>query len=104
MVSVIRGDDAFDSSSVGSSTDYGAVGTYAYGRPLSSTAYVAGNTAAGFNPIAAVNFNYVPSYHTSSGTYSVYSSSNTLGGTWRAMGASPNLSGRYPSTVWVRIS
>ncbi len=88
------------------STTYGEVGTYAWGRPLNNTTYAAGDTASGFNPIAMADVNYYVSYYSvSSGTFGIYNSSNTLSGTWRAMGSTTTVGSNLSSTtLWVRIS
>ncbi|MGJ8660396.1 MAG: hypothetical protein ACSHXL_00025 [Bacteroidota bacterium] len=85
-------------------TSYGAVGTYAWGRPLNATAYVAGDTASGFNPVAMASYNYYASYYSSSGAFGNYNSSNTLSGTWRAMGTTTSIGELASTTLWVRIS
>jgi len=99
MASVIRGDDNFDSSSVGPSTTLGAVGTYAFVHRGSSN--LPGTTVAGSllqyaNTADANNWGgcgVVPS------------------GTWRLMGSTGYFGGAYTTTdpsfrmtVAVRIS
>lgn len=112
MVSVIRGDDNFDSA-IGGSTTYGDVGTYIFGRRLGSTAdqaqFIAGNTIAGstLRP-AAISSNSADTalrYNTASGSmYNGSTSSSALTGTWRTMGESSSVENENPVTVFVRIS
>ena len=89
MVSVIRGDDDFDSATVGSTTA-GAVGTYMYARYSTVTTYQPSDTTAGSNLLPS-------SCNGDNG--STYS----MSGTWRAMGAGYNSSAQNASS-WVRIS
>ena len=104
MASVIRGDDNFDSSSVGPSTDLGAVGTYAFVGLYSSVAHAVGNTVAG-----STLFHwqiYSSSNISAGGTFSIAgnSQSASLSGTWRWLG-SGNLTGtRSRMALAVRIS
>lgn len=90
MASVIRGDDNFDSSDVGPSTTYNAVGTYTMARTASSGTYgrVPARTRAGsgLHPCDCLRD---------------FNSSYTLAGTWRLMGYT-----HYDNrgAVYVRIS
>ena len=115
MVSVIRGDDNFDSSSVGPSTTYGDVGTYVFGRRAGSTAdqvqFVAGTTYAGSTLYpAGISSNSADAnlrFNTASGSlYGGEATSSALSGTWRAMGTTRagNSFRENPVTVFVRIS
>ena len=103
MVSVIRGDDNFDSGEVGS-TDLGAVGTYAYlintGANLAVTP---GNTTAG----SVLRYSAQSSNsNTSASGYSVgHTYSSGPSGTWRAMGGRTQTGTyTYAATLYVRIS
>jgi len=93
MASVIRGNDNFDSSSVGPSTDLGAVGTYAvlgrYGGFNAGSLYSSGLTYSGWHVHVAE-------------VYSQYAS-GTPSGTWRAMGQEFRTD-RQTLTVAVRVS
>ena len=79
MVSVIRGDDDFDTSSVGTSTDYGAVGTYGLFYRASAGQNAPATTTAGSNLVPANTY-------THSTTWGGYSGSGSPSGTWRLMG------------------
>ena len=106
MASVIRGDDNFDSSSVGPGTTAGAVGTYAYlWRDNAGT--VLGSTHSGSTLFYAVTNDD----NTTGAGANVYKgtgiirSSISPSGTWQAMGSA----GTYPAThgqatLYVRIS
>ena len=101
MPSVIRGNDNFDSATVGSPTA-GAVGTYAFLRTASgSTAGVtAGSTYSGsaLRYYASVDSGFNTNLY-------IYNTGSTPSGTWRAMGTGSD--SRYNhtvSTVFVRIS
>ena len=91
---------------VGSSTDFGAVGTYTWGRPKNTAGYDGGETVSGITP---VSYNTVSTlgYYTggSNGTFAYAEASSTLGGTWRAMGNIFSNGGIYNLFgLWVRIS
>mgnify|MGYP003666671124 CR=1 FL=1 len=93
MVSVIRGNDNFDSATVGSTT-LGAVGTYAQMQNQSGTASIpAGSTVAG----SGLRFSNI--------NYSV-TGTPASSGTWRVMGrfASSGTGSLNGITVCVRIS
>ena len=113
MASVIRGDDNFDSASVGPSTDYGAVGTYilAYYNKTSSSATVsAGDTMAGsvIYPMSQLSTGAPGTGSYGYGTQFSYAhrTSSALSGTWRVMGPNVTLASntRDTMTVMVRIS
>ena len=103
MASVIRGDDNFDSSSVGPSTAVGAVGTYALMRDISNPGNVTpGTTRAGSG------LYYANTYH---GGTNWGSGTTSAAGTWRIMGHSGIYNGTGSNTgvntavsVYVRIS
>ena len=86
MASVIRGNDNFDSGSVGSTT-LADVGTYAFCRTSSNLGVNAGATTSGSNLI----------YSDRNGN----SSGGPSGGTWRIMGHGGNT---IFENVWVRVS
>jgi hypothetical protein len=118
MASVIRGDDNFDSS-VGGSTTAGAVGTYIWASPVSSSTadpqFVLGTTYAGTGLYPA-GFASNNASTTTAGTTKYVAgnaigigdtSSAALSGTWRAMGTTPPVSSAYdemPTCLFVRIS
>lgn len=113
MASVIRGDDNFDSSSVGPSTSYGAVGTYIFGYydKVSHSATVnAGDTMAGsvIYPSSLLSTGDALSGSYGYGTAPNYThrTASAVSGTWRVMG--PNITvasnTRDTCTVMVRIS
>ena len=104
MVSVIRGDDNFDSSSFAPSTTYDAVGTYALLWASTNAQRLPGSTLAGSSLYPANTL-------TGTNTSGDYTVAGSVSGTWRLMGQT----GYYQSTialsrrdtmvsVWVRIS
>ena len=106
MVSVIRGDDDFDTSSVGTSTDYGAVGTYGLFYRASAGQNAPATTTAGSTLLPANTWTNTTNPNSGS-----YSGSGSPSGTWRLMGET----GYYNNTlalsrsdmytsVYVRIS
>jgi len=106
MVSVIRGDDDFDTSSVGTSTDYGAVGTYGFFYRENAGQKAPATTTAGSSLLPANTWDYSTAGYSGS-----YSGSGSPSGTWRLMGET----GYYNNTlalsrsdmytsVYVRIS
>ena len=106
MPSVIRGDDNFDSSSVGPSTDYGEVGTYSLlHRTTGSSTINKGSTYAGSGlRILPMQFPYLTgrtSIQTTNGR-----DTSTISGTWRAMTdcETTDNSSWYPAALFVRIS
>ena len=107
MVSVIRGDDDFDSSSVVvPSTTYGAVGTYGLFYRASAGQNAPATTTAGSTLLPATT------WHFSSGANSgSYSGSGSPSGTWRLMGETGYYNGTLAlsrndmyTSVYVRIS
>ena len=118
MVSVIRGNDNFDSA-VGGSTTYGAVGTYVMAYGALSAGYSAGDTVAGSTLSRVVvgagydrgGYNM---YNASSGSFSNVALSLTspdtttslgLSGTWRAMtNGGLGRTGYYQGHLWLRVS
>tara|TARA_R110002096_G_scaffold76147_2_gene180237 strand:+ start:24 stop:377 length:354 start_codon:yes stop_codon:yes gene_type:complete len=117
MVSVIRGDDNFDSAIVGSTTA-GAVGTYVWATSAASNTqapqFIFGNTFAGTGLFPAG----LASLSAATATNGMkYSSGNAIGvldtgvsalsGTWRCMAQTPPLSSNHdeqPLALFVRIS
>jgi hypothetical protein len=106
MVSVIRGDDDFDTSSVGPSTDYGAVGTYGLFYRASAGQNAPATTTAGSTLLPANTWDWA-----SSGYSGSYSGSGSPSGTWRLMGETGYYNGTTALTrsdmstsVYVRIS
>ena len=106
MVSVIRGNDNFDSSSVGPSTTAGAVGTYAYLVNTGiDTSISQGTSIAGSSLRYSGHSN--DSLTTSTDNWSV---SHTAGGanpsgTWQSMGSRGSSVGRnYFQTLYVRVA
>ncbi len=106
MASVIRGDDNFDSATVGS-TAYGAVGTYVWGY-FSGTGITEGSTKAGSSITPAGDFYYLTSLAGDAGNASFLHTQggSALSGTWRAMGRTMNSSTSTFTrfTLFVRIS
>ena len=84
----------------GASTTAGAVGTYIYGRPQSTTDYSFGDTASGVMPVSEVN-NINPYYYTSWLNAHVGAAQS---GTWRCMSEAYGLGGYGRPALWVRIS
>lgn len=90
MASVIRGSDNFDSSNVGPSTTYNAVGTYGIYGLYANTTYDGGTTVSGssfrmYNGTYRTSTNYGvwgEHGHNNSGTFSTNAG---LGGTYRIM-------------------
>ena len=95
MVSVIRGNDDFDSSG-GVSTTYNDVGTYWHGGSDASATNLPGTT------IAASNLIYGGGQYPA-GSYNISGTAYALSGTWRLMGGNPSNSVYY-SALWVRVS
>lgn len=99
MASTIRGDDNFDTGTTGANAGAGDVGSYAWlGKPTTGT-FTAGTTYAGSD------LKYAGSLSTN--TYNDNTAMHIGGavpsGTWRAMGSATN-TGRYPATLFLRIS
>lgn len=91
MVSVIRGNDNFDSANTGGSTNYGDVGTHCNGVRYSSTQHSKGDTVAGssLGLYEMVTGDNVPNSSNVGINISGTSVSNTsLSGTWRWLSAS----------------
>jgi hypothetical protein len=109
MVSVIRGDDNFDSGTVGSTT-YGDVGTYVIANRGSNTATIptAGATYAGSGLYATGFQSFVYAQGGNANAAAAGLNTSAIGaGTWRAMGRVPNTGVQtyfYPATLFVRIS
>lgn len=100
MVSVIRGDDNFDSSSVGPSTTAGDVGTYVLAQG-NNTAF--GTTLAGSSLRPAAFRSSGAAGNSSYSSYYFGMNDGTLTGTWRRMGGRNTAYGSN-ITLWVRIS
>ena len=96
MASVIRGNDNFDSSSVGTSTSYGAVGTYLFAIITSS----ANLTTTG----ATTNQTVSGADIKPSGTHNNDTLGTSPSGTWRLMGSIYYDISGFRNTIWVRIS
>jgi hypothetical protein len=108
MVSVIRGSDNFDSGASGST--FGAVGTYIWGRPASTSAITIGSTSSGLYAITSDGNN-----NNSDGKMAAYQSSSwvrsnaqtSMSGTWRHMGgagAHVDVPNNGLPGIWIRIS
>ena len=96
MASVIRGNDNFDSSDTGGSTDYGAVGTYLFAVITSS---------ANLTTTAATTNETVPGADLMpSGTHNNATLGTSPSGTWRLMGSIYYSISGFRVTIWVRIS
>lgn len=110
MASVIRGNDNFDSGSVGSTT-YGDVGTYGIYSILPGT-YVgvaAGGTTSSSNLRNYVGQGYLGTPLNKSGSNGSDYISTGLSGTWRNMAGplgvhSSDASSFMVGSIWVRIS
>ncbi len=104
MASVIRGDDNFDSATVGSTTA-GDVGTYAFLREngTNKTQVTFGNTLAGSSlyPASLNNSQSGGPYWGITGLPTA-----SVSGTWRCMGFydATATSNDNPVTLWIRIS
>ena len=125
-VSTVQTVKTYMTAGVGTSTTYGAVGTYIFGRRAYSNAdaaaWVAGATSAGSGIFPAglsgeetdtpnAEPQGRPQYNTSGSNGDVIvgdesSASNALSGTWRAMGSSNLANGKrkQPVTVLVRTA
>ena len=102
MASVIRGNDNFDSGSVGPSTTAGAVGTYAWlARNGNAAGIVAGDTLAGSSLVFA-SVDSVSSYSYS--TVLSATSATSPSGTWRIMGTTHGSGQSTKGCLFVRIS
>ena len=90
---------------VGGSTAFGAVGTYAWGRPANVTTYAIGATASGMVAITnAEGSSKNRGYWNGSSWVDSYSQASTSG-TWRFMGAGSQWTGILGyAGLWVRIS
>ena len=102
MVSYVRGDDDFDSSEGGGSTDWGAVGSYGHFGDIANASTVfqnPGSTAAGSNLQKAGGnaYPYNPAVTITGTSYAV-------GGTWRLMGSINGNGNTYVGSVFARIS
>ena len=98
MASVIRGNDNFDSGSVGSTTA-GAVGTYALASwPSPGSAKTAGDTVAG-STLRLAAYSYTSNNNTAYGGVTT----TGLSGTWQLMGGWTGNSSNQAS-VFIRIS
>ena len=92
MSTVIRGNDNFDSSSVGPPTTSNSVGTYGFLR------YTGGEKTNG-STLSGSSFNGW------SNGYGYTATSPTPAGTWRCMGYSGSqFTSTAGDTLWVRIS
>jgi hypothetical protein len=83
---------------------YNAVGTYTWGRPANSTAYVGGDTATSVVPTASTGS--VPRWTVLYG-WDYCTQGAALSGTWRSMSGAANGAGSGGSGwigLWVRIS
>ncbi len=91
-------------SGAGSSTTYGDVGTYTWGRPYNTTDYNGGDTASGIIPTSYNNI-YDIGYFFDGDTWRYTATGTSLSGTWRAMGRIfSNGSSYMHMGLWVRIS
>lgn len=102
MVSVIRGNDNFDSGDTGGSTDYGSVGSYGHFSSIvnpSTNFTTPGSTAAGSN-LASAGGNAYP-YNTAT---SITGTSYAVAGTWRLMGSINGNGNIYAGSVFARVS
>ena len=89
--------------SAGASTTFGAVGTYAQGRPANSNNYALGSTTSG---MVAVNSRGSTAYYEGGSGWQNVESTSALSGTWRNMGGAGRNSTYNTGAVgiWVRIS
>jgi len=105
MASVIRGDDNFDSSSVGPSTDLGAVGTHAMLGTDSKGIINPGTTRSGANLIwsGMAQFDFGTSTNLRTNLSASESAAGNPSGTWKILGQGYG-SDRYTIAIWLRIS
>jgi hypothetical protein len=97
MASVIRGNDNFDSSSIGNPTA-GAVGTYALlGRIGTGATKIRGDTIAGSEVRFATTFSSDNGYGGGAGSYAP-------SGTWRVMGSLGGQNGSDNNTTVARMT
>jgi hypothetical protein len=79
----------------------GSVGTYAWlGRASAVTTFVAGTSYAGSN----LRYSGTLSGNTFSDNTAASINGSTPSGTWRAMGTANNVTDRYATTIFLRIS
>ena len=102
MASVIRGNDNFDSSSVGTSRSFGGVGSYTYGRPANTTAYAEGATVS--NLVSVSDAAGGTAYYYSGNFNATGYRTLSVSGTWRAMHPMEGGNGYGGLGIWVRIS
>jgi len=90
--------------SAGASTTYGAVGTYAWGRPRNGTGYGFSSTSSSVYAVSSTGG--VPYWDWYGNQWIGTYSTNALSGTWRHMGnaGTNSYSQQAPSGLWVRIS
>ncbi len=92
-------------SGAGSSTAFGAVGTYAWGRPASLTSYALGATASGLKTMLGNGI--IPYYNDQSSWLGAQDNIVTsMSGTWRHMSMAGTWTngGKGYTGLWVRIS
>lgn len=106
MASVIRGNDNFDSASVGGTT-YGAVGTYVGGYVNSgANVFVDNNTNKAGSDILIYSGSSSSGHSLNSGNQHVVATKSAgLSGTWKCMSSYENGSTTYLyGAIWMRIS
>jgi hypothetical protein len=95
-------------SGAGSSTTYGDVGTYTWGRPDNHTNYEPGDTTSALVPLGAMSTSVPNRYAGSAYGFQNSEVHATASGTWRSMnGSHAEGTGDFAqswSGLWVRIS
>ena len=102
-ISATSGSVTIDGASAGSSTTFGAVGTYIIGRPNNQTYYATNSTASGLLAVVGNSTNTSP--YRWDGSFRSTKATTSVSGTWRAM--TGTLDAGYPGAgvgLWVRIS
>lgn len=89
---------------VGSSTDFGAVGTYIWGRPANQVNYGFGDTASGLYATKPLSQTDMPRYYEGADVWTYSAGQSAVSGTWRAMTGGHIASGYSYTGLWVRIS
>ena len=84
------------------STEAGAIGTYSFGRPISTTAFAIGATSSSF--YAWQQTSEVNLMHYESGASPNFGTAVSQSGTWRCMSGAANNDNKGWCGLWVRIS
>ena len=88
---------------VGTSTAFGAVGTYTWGRPPNNTDYTEGDVVGSLRTIGQANNDKNPYHDAATWDFAVVGTN--MAGSWRAMARiGKNASNQAWTGLWVRIS